>query len=624
MKKFLLSMVMVLGMAVFMELPAMACTSYYVGSELTKDGSTMFGRTEDIGSAYDKVFQVIQPKEIKDGDKWVDESGVTEFTHAYKDGLKKTYRYTACRDNKEEGAGLFGEVGVNEKGVSMSATTTASCTDEAEQADPFVDGGISEENYVDYVLCQADSARDGVEILAKAIDDCGVWYTADGIFIADKNEVWFFEVLAGHQYCAIKMPKDKAALIPNCLVIGDVDLDSPDVIHSEGVVTVAQAKGIYHEATTNPETNDINLKLTYGGNGYRMYDADRIRTGQYILAGIDNIDIYTDNYQNIFFDAPKKSVTVEKLYQLAGSQNEEFEDFNEKRPTRVEMGDNYWAVRCIGVSDSAECHIIQLRSDMPTELATIQWMSLSSAAYTTFVPFYGAAITDVPAAYKEEANKYSETSAYWICQSLGEYARKNADTVGVSVKNIFKNYMAKLVADQKTVDEQMMELYKTNPSAIEKKATELGISIGTQTLEKIKELKKEVMYRIPTTNFDEIQYTLEPKQEEIVNTQTPVNNISAPAKVSIKKLKNISKKKLQIKLTKIQGAVGYEVAYSTSVNFAKSKTKYKTISAKTSSGLIKKLKKGKKNYIKARAYTLDGTKKIYGDWSKIKIIKVKK
>ena len=109
-----------------------------------------------------------------------------------------------------------------------------------------------------------------------------------------------------------------------------------------------------------------------------------------------------------------------------------------------------------------------------------------------------------------------------------------------------------------------------------------------------------------------------------MNTQTPVNNISAPAKVSIKKLKNISKKKLQIKLTKIQGAVGYEVAYSTSVNFAKSKTKYKTISAKTSSGLIKKLKKGKKYYIKARAYTLDGTKKIYGDWSKIKIIKVKK
>ena len=50
------------------------------------------------------------------------------------------------------------------------------------------------------------------------------------------------------------------------------------------------------------------------------------------------------------------------------------------------------------VSDSAECHIIQLRSDMPTELATIQWMSLSSAAYTTFVPAILSTVSFLPSA----------------------------------------------------------------------------------------------------------------------------------------------------------------------------------------------------------------------------------
>src|SRR5699024_7142398 len=140
-----------------------------------------FGRTEDIGAGYDKVFQVIESKEIPADRMWVDESGATEFSAPYynKD-LEKTYRYTACRDNEEEGAGLFGEGGVNEMGVSMSATTTAGNSSEAEAADSFIDKdpdeywpetitGVSEENYVDYVLCQASTAKEGVEILAKAI-----------------------------------------------------------------------------------------------------------------------------------------------------------------------------------------------------------------------------------------------------------------------------------------------------------------------------------------------------------------------------------------------------------------------------------------------------------------------
>ena len=127
----------------------------------------------------------------------------------------------------------------------MSATTTAGNSEAAQAADPFVGKtGISEENYVDYVLCQADSERDGVEILADAIDEYGVWYTADGVFIADKNEVWYMEILSGSQYCAVKMPEDKAALIPNCLVLGDIDVTDENVIASEGIISKAKEGNI--------------------------------------------------------------------------------------------------------------------------------------------------------------------------------------------------------------------------------------------------------------------------------------------------------------------------------------------------------------------------------------------
>ena len=301
MKKALLTMLAAVGLTALAAVPAKACTSYYVGSGLTEDGSTLFGRTEDIGNYHSKVFDVIDSKKISEGEKWVDEDGGTAFTAPYKDGLTETYRYTACRDGAK-GDGLFGEVGVNEMGVSMSATTTAGNSEEAEAADPFVGKtGISEENYVDYVLCQAKTAREGVEILANAIDECGVWYSADGVFISDQNEVWYMEILSGYQYCAIKMPDDKAAIIPNCLVIGDVDLDDEqNVIASAGVKTLAESKGIFVGAQTNPEKNDINIKLTYGGKGYASGNADRIRAGKIIQLFIQmNIRIFSLQFLQI-------------------------------------------------------------------------------------------------------------------------------------------------------------------------------------------------------------------------------------------------------------------------------------------------------------------------------------
>ena len=37
---------------------ALACTSLYVGSDLTADASTFFARSEDISNSYNKLFYV--------------------------------------------------------------------------------------------------------------------------------------------------------------------------------------------------------------------------------------------------------------------------------------------------------------------------------------------------------------------------------------------------------------------------------------------------------------------------------------------------------------------------------------------------------------------------------------
>ena len=636
-------MLAAVGLTALAAVPAKACTSYYVGSDLTEEGSTLFGRTEDTGDYHSKVFDVIDSKDVPENGMWVDEDGGTAFTAPYKEGLTKTYRYTASRDGAK-GDGLFGEVGINEKGVSMSATTTAGNSEAAEAADPFVGNstGISEENYVDYVLCQASSAEEGVRILAEAIDKYGVWYTADGVFISDNKEVWYMEILSGHQYCAIKMPEDKAAIIPNCLVLGDIDVTDNDVIASDDIISTAVEGEIYHESLTEPENeNALNIKLTYGGEKYSSGNADRIRAGKYILTGEDNTAIYTDEYQDIFFDIPSKDVTVEKLYQLAGSQYEEYEangiNFEDGRKdvSGEKIRDD---IRVIGTNRSQECHILQIRSDMPAELATVEWLSMSSAAYSPMVPFYGALLTDVAEPYKlaEKTQENNPASAYGVFKAMDTFSRKNVNTVGEKVKDFYKGYVNKLEADQKTVDAQMMEVYNSNPSQLEQKATDLGISIGDQTVEMAKKLNAEVMSEDYTldfnTDYNDVNYSLtaKPAEPETPSTQQPqtsepqAQDVAAPAKTAIKKLKNRKGRKVQVKFKEVAGADGYEIAYSTGVNFGKKKTTVKSYNAAKNVRTVKKLKKGKRYFVKVRAYKMNGTEKVYGKWSQVKVVKIKK
>ncbi|MBR1751284.1 MAG: hypothetical protein IJ740_10480 [Ruminococcus sp.] len=97
-----------------------------------------------------------------------------------------------------------------------------------------------------------------------------------------------------------------------------------------------------------------------------------------------------------------------------------------------------------------------------------------------------------------------------------------------------------------------------------------------------------------------------------------------PKATSVSKLTSPKTKQLKAKYKKVSGVTGYQVTYSTSSKFTKSKTKTVTVkgAAKTSK-TIKKLTKGKKYYVKVRSYKTVGGTKYYRAYSKVKSIKVK-
>ena len=637
MKKLMLTMLSVVGMMLFVALPAKACTSYYVGKDCTKDGKTMYGRTEDYSPRKDKVYKVIQPEKVGKNAMFTDKTGATTFEAPIK--VETTYRYTICRDSEGAEDGYFGEFGTNTKGVSMSATTSAYLPQSIQKFDPYVDaydsekGGITEENLADYVLCQASSAREGVELLADVVDTYGAG-EGNGLFIADKNEVWYVELLTGHNYCAIKMPSNKAAIIPNCFVIGDVDLsDKANVIASPNLVKLAKNNGFYVAAQDGK--GDINVKLSYSGKGYAAHNADRIRGGQYLLSRQDNTGIYDADYQDPFFTC--KNVTVEKMYELAGYR---YEDMNFGRNITYRIGSRR----------TAEAHIFQIDSSMPTELATVQWFSMASPDYSTFVPFYGALLTDVSKAYKTEAQQPNSRAAYWIFRNIGYLCEEttdgdgpNRENYGKGVKQFYKAYMTKMEELQKNVNAQMLNVYKNDKENLEYYATKLGIAIGDETMDFAKAMYMDIQtcktngtkYETSSLSADDIVYDLSmvtapaKKAENTTPAQpakpsTPVKKVpvvKVPARVQVRATA-LKGKKAKVTLKKVAQAKGYEIVYSTSVNFTKKTTK--KITTKNLTKTVKNLKKKKTYYIKARAYKLNGKTKVYGRWSLIKKVTIKK
>ena len=152
-----------------------ACCGLYIGSDETATGSTYVGRSEDIGKLYDKVFEVIPAADHAAGAMFEDSYGFSMPYPAH------TYRYTVMRDSVNRGETMtdkdgniieiaYGEVGMNEKGVAVSATVSTDYNKAAEAADSLnEDSGLCEISLNSVILMQADSHATAWKSLQKSL-----------------------------------------------------------------------------------------------------------------------------------------------------------------------------------------------------------------------------------------------------------------------------------------------------------------------------------------------------------------------------------------------------------------------------------------------------------------------
>ena len=325
MKKWLLRLSLVVMTLLLLPIQAVqACCGFIIGRQLTKDGTTLFGRTEDYpyyrnGGKHNKNFVVVDAKNYKEGDQIQDESNGFTYPHAASE-MKYTATYDSARGDGSNGA--FGEHGFNEAGVSMTATVTAIPNKKVLAKDPLKEDGLPEAAMLDVILPRAKTAREAIELLGKVIEEKG---SAEGntVVVADQNETWYMEILSGHQYVAVKVPEDKYAVFANTYYLGHVNLnDTENVIASKDVEKVAKESGSYK---TDKDGN-FHIAKSYGPEKYAEGDRSRTYAGITVLDPNSKVTYEDDEYELFRSPTdPNKKFTLEDAFAL---QRNRFEHLN--------------------------------------------------------------------------------------------------------------------------------------------------------------------------------------------------------------------------------------------------------------------------------------------------------
>lgn len=382
-------------------IPSYACTTIYVGANLTREKTPFVARTEDYGSDMNKLWMISESGHFKKGDKWVGcpAYGAFEWTFTH-----DSYRFTHFTNDVFNGAcpecgtvnpkhWSYTEFGTNEKGVSVSATETIYGNQKVKRVDPNVqekvDGvvGIEETDLPTILLAEAGSAREGVDLLARIYDNYGAYFDS-GLFICDKHEVWYIENCSGKQYLGIRLNDDLLFLEPNISILGEIDLDDRDnVIASAKLIETAKAAGSF---VGNEAENIINYRASYAllerqkspsQPVTKMVGVPRMTDGLTFLNGNVHYtadDLAADN--TIFTISNVRDGNIVPMYT------------NIKADRKLTKDDvfNFYKLSSVGKPSNQEIEIFQLfhNPSLPVKYSTVGWVGVGNMSSNVFVPCY--------------------------------------------------------------------------------------------------------------------------------------------------------------------------------------------------------------------------------------------
>ncbi|MDO5329749.1 MAG: C69 family dipeptidase [Coriobacteriia bacterium] len=436
-RKKLLKLSICIVIAVFsvfiFKIPSFACTGIYVGSQANDQGTSIIARSSDTGTINLPNFvNVYGGNDGMHPEFFLGENG---FKYYPKDNF---YRFV-CAQNSDCGNGdCCFAFAINECGVSISATVSGYCSPTALKFNPITEHGLCEDILPSIVGSSAKTAREGIELLAKIIDEEGSWED-NIIMVSDQKECWYMEIYGGHQYCAVKAPDDCVACIGNEYALTTEYATCADAICSPGLFSVPAENNF----ASYDADGKMNLFNTYVGHDMR-YDFSHLRTwiGHKVMAP-STAGTYSTYAELPLFYKPDSKISVGQVAELLRNRFEGTQYCPETNP------DDY--IRVIATEEQTKTHILQTYRDVPPEIAAISWFCPTNAEFGAFTPL-SACETKFENAYRinEPTYEYDKDNICYPMKDLNALCAQNRKQTSKGVREYLKfleNYSTQIMPD---------------------------------------------------------------------------------------------------------------------------------------------------------------------------------
>ncbi len=405
-----------------------SCTSIMVGKAASADGSVITSHTCD--SWYRTWMTMTPAKDYEDGEKMAVYDGrmhtqtpqdsTKMYVRGYIPQVAHTFKYldTAypCLNEKQLG---IGETTISGKDILQNKK-----------------GLFLIEELERVALERCSTAREAISLMGDLVRRYGYGDSGECLTIADKNEVWIFEIFGegpkniGGVWAAVRIPDDEIAVSANISRISTLHLDDSDnYMASDNVFEVARKLKLWDGK------EEFCFWRVYSGGNYLNEEKNYSVRELYIMNALAPSLHLSDTITNLPLSVkPDKKVSVEQVAQLLASyyegtaQNlsgrhripnpkrqkmdgtieEEEPDsivspFSNPwmRPDEINMyyamGDSVMKnIRTVSVPWCAYSTVIQLRSWLPDEIGGVAWVALDNPGESPRFPVF-CGVTTLPA-----------------------------------------------------------------------------------------------------------------------------------------------------------------------------------------------------------------------------------
>jgi len=343
------------------------------------------------------------------------------------------------------------------------------------------------------MLERCTTAREAIRLAGQLIKEYGYGDWGECITIADKKEVWQFEVFGaglrekGGIWAAVRIPDDHIGISANIPRIAELDPKNSDrFMASDNVISYAVEKGWWDPKSGEPFkfwkaysgqkpfsmrefyvfsrfAPSLNLKMEAEELPFSVKPDHKVSVRELLK-------MYRETYDGTEYDMTKNLLVEDrKTGGMAKSpvanpwmSRETFALLNTLKPGAVER------TRTIAIAGCSYATILQCRDWLPDPVGGLCWFAFDNPAQSARIPIF-AGVTELPPSFEICAqHRFRTDSAAWAFRRANRLATVRWGDAKPLVEAAIKEFEDKAFEDLPYVEKRAAELYGKgdNPESI--------------------------------------------------------------------------------------------------------------------------------------------------------------